>query len=124
MATTAETRDVEAAATESIDWKAPFLTVKKDVVEFVEEIAKECNPLTAVSIAQEQVGGIDDLKNLIHIPYFPAFHQPGWLARYAIGPFDEDWVESLVNDFQAGLTVLMTLIPQVKYKTLQHLHIY
>lgn len=114
MATTEQTRDVEAPATNSIDWKAPFRTVKNDVIEFAHEIAKECNPVDAVNFAQENIGGVDGVKKLVHIPYFPAFHQPGWLARYAIGPFDEEWVETLVSDFQAGLTVLMTLIPQAR----------
>jgi hypothetical protein len=76
----------------------------------VDEIKKECNPLHLCK-------GIDasdfKLTKYIHIPYFPAFHQPGWMLRYIIGPFDEEWVETLIADTQAGFTVLMTLIPQV-----------
>ena len=48
-----------------------------------------------------------------HIPYFPAFHRPGWLLRYLVGPFNKKLLNSLVADFCAGLTVALTLIPQV-----------
>lgn len=47
-----------------------------------------------------------------HIPYFPAFHRPGWLLRYLVGPFNKQLLNSLVADFCAGLTVALTLIPQ------------
>ena len=48
-----------------------------------------------------------------HIPYFPAFHRPGWLLRYLVGPFNKQLLNSVVADFCAGLTVALTLIPQV-----------
>ena len=48
----------------------------------------------------------------IHVPYFPAFHRPGWLMRYVVGPFNDEWLEMLFADFGAGLTVGLTLIPQ------------
>lgn len=48
----------------------------------------------------------------IHLPYFPAFHRPGWLFRYIIGPYDKEIAQMFVSDFVAGLTVAMTLVPQ------------
>jgi len=51
--------------------------------------------------------------NWFHIPYFPAFHRPGWLLKYAVGPYNDKWAESLFSDFWAGVTVALTLIPQV-----------
>eukprot|EP01035_Chromulina_nebulosa_P019955 gene19955-25923_t len=48
----------------------------------------------------------------VHIPYFPAFHRPGWLIRYAVGPYNESWAESIFIDIWAGITVGLTLIPQ------------
>ena len=32
--------------------------------------------------------------------------------RYAIGPYDTVWVENLIADITAGITVALTLIPQ------------
>jgi hypothetical protein len=52
------------------------------------------------------------LSNFWHTPYFPAFHRPGWLLRYIVGPFDDNYWESFINDIAAGITVAMTLIPQ------------
>jgi hypothetical protein len=52
------------------------------------------------------------LRSFIHMPYFPAFHQPGWMLRYILGPYDEEWGEMLLADAQAGITVLITLVPQ------------
>jgi hypothetical protein len=54
------------------------------------------------------------LRSWIHIPYFPAFHRPGWMLRYIVGPHDRDWLESIVADIVAGITVALTLIPQVQ----------
>jgi hypothetical protein len=33
-------------------------------------------------------------------------------VRYLVGPFDGVYVETLVADFTAGITVALTLIPQ------------
>jgi len=63
-------------------------------------------------------------ENWIHIPYFPAFHRPGWLLRYIVGPFDGKWVEGIFADFWAGITVALTLIPQVIYLLLFSLLFY
>lgn len=51
--------------------------------------------------------------NFFHLPYFPAFHRPGWLLRYIVGPHTPDLLESFFSDIWAGITVALTLIPQV-----------
>ena len=53
-------------------------------------------------------------------PYFPAFHNPGWLLRYIVGPHDSKFVESVLSDIGAGITVALTLIPQVICKIIHH----
>jgi len=54
----------------------------------------------------------EGLLSWIHLPYFPAFHRPGWLFRYLIGPYDKDLAQIFISDLVAGLTVAMTLVPQ------------
>jgi hypothetical protein len=54
------------------------------------------------------------VKSWVHVPYFPAFHRPGWLLRYVIGPFDREWGEWILADIVAGITIALTLIPQVR----------
>ena len=39
-------------------------------------------------------------------------NRPGWLVRYAVGPYDVVWIENLIADVCAGVTVALTLIPQ------------
>ena len=40
------------------------------------------------------------------------FLRPGWLVRYAVGPFEAEWFDTLIADVTAGITVALTLIPQ------------
>ena len=84
---------------------------KEDYVHCFEEIKYECTPeirpLNYYSDLTKQT-----MRAWIHIPYFPAFHRPGWLLRYIFGPYDSEWVTLLIADFCAGLTVALTLIPQ------------
>ena len=35
----------------------------------------------------------NEVFRFIHIPYFPAFHRPGWLLRYIVGPYDKSYFE-------------------------------
>ena len=53
-------------------------------------------------------------RSWIHIPYFPSLHRPGWLLRYILGPYNLEWVETILGDLGAGITVALTLVPQVK----------
>jgi hypothetical protein len=57
-------------------------------------------------------------KSWLHVPYFPAFHRPGWLFRYLIGPFDQEWGEWILSDIVAGITIALTLIPQVRFMSI------
>lgn len=87
-------------------------SVLKDIQLGLKEISEECNwrkifPIEAMSDFNP--------RNYIHIPYFPAFHQPGWMTRMLIGPYDAEWKEWVIGDIQAGITVLMTLVPQVSF---------
>ena len=52
-------------------------------------------------------------RRFIHNPDLPAFHKPGWLLDYALGPFNAELLGNLTLDFWAGVTVALTLIPQV-----------
>ena len=52
-------------------------------------------------------------NKLLFIPYLPAFHKPGWLLRYVVGPYTWELFIMFANDFCAGITVALTLIPQV-----------
>ena len=46
-------------------------------------------------------------------PMLPALHSPGWLLRYALGPYDWKLWGMLISDIVAGITVALTLVPQV-----------
>jgi hypothetical protein len=35
------------------------------------------------------------------------------MLRYILGPYDEEWVEIIMGDFAAGITVAATALPQV-----------
>ena len=37
--------------------------------------------------------------NYVHIPYLPAFHHPGWLLRYILGPYDKNYFERYSSIF-------------------------
>lgn len=54
----------------------------------------------------------ENWKNFFHIPYFPAFHKPGWLLRYIVGPHTPELLFMIFSDVIAGITVALTLIPQ------------
>jgi hypothetical protein len=70
------------------------------------EISRELNPLS------HSIGFFNFLKFWKN-PYLPAFHSPGWMLRYILGPHDSVMLESLIADVTAGITVGLTLIPQV-----------
>ncbi len=81
-----------------------------NVSEIYSEVKTECNPVPFFESLNLKSFS---LRRLIHFPYFPAFHQPGWLMGYILGPFNDDYFERLTCDIRAGLTVTMTLVPQV-----------
>lgn len=102
MATTQRIKDI------AID-SANF--VKDQSLETGKSILEECIPKSPINKIYDTIYYI--ASTYIHVPYFPAFHRPGWLLRYLFGPFDLDWIDGLVADFAAGITVALTLIPQV-----------
>jgi len=83
--------------------------LRDEAVELIEDIKTECAP----SNTGESVrGALNYLSDFIHIPYLPAFHSPGWLLRYIVGPYDRDWFDGITSDIIAGLTVGLLMIPQ------------
>ena len=34
-----------------------------------------------------------EIWNYVHIPYIPALHNPGWLLRYIVGPYNKEYFE-------------------------------
>jgi len=81
-----------------------------ETVKSGKEVYTECLPSNQVNADIRQ--RLQDAFPFIHIPYFPAFHRPGWLLRYVVGPHDQEMLDMFINDFIAGITVGLTLIPQ------------
>ena len=78
---------------------------KDEYVQFYDELKDECTPsIKPPKYYQELVQ--NTLKEWIHIPYFPAFHRPGWLLRYLLGPFDSEWVSLFVAGNSLDDTIL------------------
>ena len=72
----------------------------------IQEIQAECNPNCSFT-------GIASFLSHWRPPYLPAFHNPGWLLRYVVGPHDNELLHTFLNDSAAGITVGLTLVPQV-----------
>ncbi len=96
------------------EWRASLQSLK----HLHSEVLFEFTPSSSRPISAYAAEAIAFGKSFIHVPYFPFLHRPGWLLRYALGPFDANYVESLVYDFAAGITVSLLLIPQVSLGTL------
>ena len=77
--------------------KNKAIDMKEEYVEFIQEIRSECFP-SSVSIADQKLAVYSSFRyfvnNWTHLPYFPAFHRPGWLLRYIVGPYDSAWGSS------------------------------
>jgi hypothetical protein len=87
---------------------------KKKTVELGQEINTECIQVVTSLELQESIKFVHQYwLNFVHIPYLPSFHSPGWLLRYFLGPYNLELGLSAFGDFWAGITVAMTLIPQV-----------
>ena len=99
--------------------KDTLLAEIENFEELTDEFAEFCIPsknyLFFIKIATF-------IRSWIHIPYFPAFHQPGWLVYYIFGPYDANYFDCLISDIWAGITVGLTLIPQgLSYASLANL---
>ncbi len=98
---------------------------------FIADVAKELSIMAGKS-RKETESFLKDLKNectfsfsnylnlmlanvgqWFYIPFLPALHSPGWLLRYMVGPHNIDMFEMAFYDIWAGITVALTLIPQV-----------
>ena len=112
--------------------------VNEDIAAIQKEIQTECYETDTKEIIQFLR---ENWQSAYHIPYIPALSKPGWLlrfnnncfvfdclciylfviwiclmvtyCRYIVGPHDFLLFQSLYCDFFAGITVAMTLIPQV-----------
>lgn len=86
-------------------------------MQFLQEVKEECYPSDYLQAPSE--GLLERIRStfftFIHIPYFPAFHRPGWLLRYIVGPHDWNLWFLFLSDFRAGLTVALFLIPHALY---------
>ena len=89
--------------------------LKNDFLEIIEDIKTEFFQSKEGAFKANLITLKDQVLSFIHIPFLPAFHSPGWLLRYIVGPHDRDWIDSIVADIGAGLTVGLTLIPQVMH---------
>ena len=81
------------------EMKVSWEGTKDEYVQFFDELKDECTPsIRPAGYYKELVQ--DTMRTWFHIPYFPAFHRPGWLLRYLLGPFDSEWIALFVaGDF-------------------------
>jgi len=96
------------------------------VVSLSQEIRHHCIPdfskAGSFFTKEAAYNGYKTVRGAIHVPFFPAFHRPGWLLRYAVGPYDAFWRESVLADLWAGITVALLLIPQaLSYATIANM---
>lgn len=91
--------------------KQSYKDTKKSTVDLAKEIQVEC--FEELEIYESMKFLKENWAKWIFIPYLPAFHRPGWLLRYVVGPHNVELFMSFFSDFVAGVTVALTLIPQV-----------
>ena len=84
--------------------------LRDDAADLIDDIKTECTPTQSPSQVGSQISGF--LANFIHQPFLPAFHSPGWLLRYIVGPYNREWFDGITSDIIAGLTVGLLMIPQ------------
>lgn len=87
-----------------------YKDAKKNSVDLAKEIHVECFEQWEVYESIQFIK--ENWYKFIFIPYLPAFHHPGWLLRYAVGPYTGELFLMFFQDFIAGITVALTLIPQ------------
>lgn len=82
-----------------------------DTIDLAKDVKAECFNTEGGADAVRFIKA--NFMSFVHIPYFPAFHRPGWMLRYIVGPHTVELMSNLFSDFWAGVTVALTLIPQV-----------
>lgn len=99
--------------------KEKFIDLGIEINECFLEINYECLPKNPKKVFKRT---LDQLVSWVHIPYFPPIHHPGWLTTYIVGPYNEKYIEVLISDVIAGLTVSLTCIPQaMSYASIAYL---
>ena len=63
----------------------------------------------------ELLAGLKMTSYWFSIIIVPCF-RPGWFMRCLFGPYDSQWLDYLIADILAGITVALTLIPQGTYQ--------
>eukprot|EP01039_Chlorochromonas_danica_P001662 gene1661-1816_t len=100
--------------------KEGYTSLKQDTHNLANEIQVECFQLFEVYEVIDFIR--DNWYKAVYVPYLPAFHHPGWLLRYCVGPYSTELIESFFADIIAGITVALTLIPQaLSYASLANL---
>jgi hypothetical protein len=92
--------------------KQSYKDTKKSGVELAKEIQVEC--FEELEIYESLKFIKDNWWKWIYVPYFPMCHRPGWFLRYVVGPHTGNLMLMMFSDFVAGVTVALTLIPQVR----------
>jgi hypothetical protein len=91
-----------------------YTDYKKSTADLAKEIQVECFEQLEVYESLQFLK--DNWSKFIFIPYLPAFHRPGWMVRYVVGPHTPQLMMNLMYDCIAGITVALTLIPQVSFR--------
>lgn len=97
-------QDLKDHAAKTVDYTLAYVAAS------LVEIKDECYPSITVSSMSSVTSSVLSSWESI---YFPALHSPGWLLRYTVGPHTPELIESLLSDVSAGITVALTLVPQV-----------
>jgi hypothetical protein len=110
----ASSNDATRLATLTTSLKAHYHEVKNDTHSFAREVHHECFGCMQTFEVFEVFDFVrDNWRRFVYNPYLPAFHKPGWLLDYILGPYTLELLGFFLIDMWAGITVAMTLIPQV-----------
>ena len=85
------------------DFKDAPKRIKHSFNDYYEDFKLHIIPQSETPISWKDIKL--SIASWIHIPYFPSFHRPGWLLRYVVGPYNNEWQEMFIGDVWAGLTV-------------------
>ncbi len=98
----------------SESFKAGLTSMKHEANSWSKEVHEECFGCPQTFEVFEVFEFLkENWRRFVYNPYLPAFHKPGWLLDYALGPFNAELLGTFMLDFWAGITVALTLIPQV-----------
>ena len=96
--------------------------VKQETFSWSKEIHDECfGCMRTFEVFEVFEIFRDNWRRFVYNPYLPSLHKPGWMLNYALGPYNAELFGSFMLDFWAGVTVALTLIPQVSTSLCVHL---